>query len=233
MSDANLSPGARETCLQEMATTASRFDLWSVSWKHCLNLIRLPDEIGTGPNFRHSSKKLLQVIRLVLKLRGGSSTLADVIAKSLALALPSFMQPAFLNDISDLVADVKAAMPSAALVRRYELALDAAMMLLQRKAAEADRADGSSCIRMGLTDLSPMAGFDWLWSEYHEIRQDNLVATFQAVVSLTCAIAGHVRDREPEFFCENGLHRTVCVSSNSSGSHGGHWTSAVWSHTPR
>jgi hypothetical protein len=78
-----------------MSIVADRFDRWSFSWKQCLNLVVLPDGMGQGKDFRHSSKKLLQAIRLSMKLRGGPSSLVEIIAKSLAAVLPAFCSKRF------------------------------------------------------------------------------------------------------------------------------------------
>jgi hypothetical protein len=179
-----------------MSVVAARFDRWSLSWKQCLNLISAPRGEGWGSRFRHDSRKMLHVIRLASKLRGGASSLAEIVAKSLAAVLPNFLQQSFLDDALDLRIDVKAALPSPAISRRYEIALDIALMLLQRNSVQSSASSGSSFVRMGLADSSPMAGFDWLWSEYYELDKRNVVSTFEAVVSLTGAIEAFAREQE-------------------------------------
>ena len=121
----------------------------------------------------------------------------EIIAKSLATTLPPFLQQAFLDDVTGaLTDDARASLPSACIIRRCELSLDAALMLVQRdRVASAGLAAGKpSVVRFGWADSSPIAGFDWIWSEYHEISRDRLVETFEAAVSLANATSTFARE---------------------------------------
>ncbi len=174
-------PGSRRQCLDQMATVALQFDRWHFSWSQCL---KAACGASLGSRFRHDTKRLLHCIRMSAALKGGAGKLADIIAQALASVLPTFLQRAFLSDVSgELLGDVRALVPSASLMRRYELSLDAALMLIQRESA-----GSSEVVRVGWADSSPMKGFDWAWSEFHEIRVRDLVSTFEAVVSLAASV---------------------------------------------
>ena len=72
---------------------------------------------------------------------------------------------------------------SASLIQRYELSLDVALLLLQRRM---ESAYGNRVVRVAWTDSSPIAGYDWIWSQYHAIAQVDVLKTFQAVQKLQC-----------------------------------------------
>jgi hypothetical protein len=166
---------------------ASRLDHWQLSWRQYMHAAPIP---GRGSRFRHDSKRLLQAVRLAARIRGGSGGLVDVIAKSLAAALPPFLQPAFIDDVSGALHDsVKSSLPSSSAIQRAELALDVAMMLVQRGRA----ASQPDVVRVGWADSSPIGGRDWIWSEYHEIERGRLVETFEAVVSVANATSEYAR----------------------------------------
>jgi hypothetical protein len=191
--DSDRSQPILEGISNEMAALACRFDGWSYSWKHYLSSPSILD--GEGSRFRHNSKCLLQAIRLAANLRGGASSLEDVITQSLAASLPPFLQRSFLDDVSGrLKPEVVKHPPSATSIRRNELALDVGLMLLQREASI--KCSTSPCFRVGWADSSPIAGYDWIWSEYHEIAHRDVLACFEAVVSLAAATKSFAEHRE-------------------------------------
>ena len=122
--------GARPPLMEsQIDSTLRMLDTWNLCWRQAMGTLRLPSEVS---KYRHSSKRILRAITLASEIRGGSGSLHKVVAQSLAAALPEFMQSSFLNDVLDPNAALKSIIPSAALVSRYELSLDIAMLLLQR-----------------------------------------------------------------------------------------------------
>jgi hypothetical protein len=67
------------------------------------------------------------------------------------------------------------------------MSLDIALIFLRR-----EQLQQSDCIRAGWSDSSPIAGYDWIWSQFHEIPRTKVIATFNAVSALTQAIAERV-----------------------------------------
>eukprot|EP00973_Karenia_brevis_P057250 7964840-Karenia_brevis.AAC.1 len=55
-----------------------------------------------------------------------------------------------------------------------------------------------SVFRIGWTDASPLGGYDWLWSQCHECRDDDAIPVMQAVTKLYWAIKEHLDDLEAE-----------------------------------
>jgi hypothetical protein len=90
------------------------------------------------------------------------------------------------------------ALPCPSLVRRLEITLDILLILLQRQQSSQHR---EKVYRYAWSDSSPIGGFEWLWSQYHEILQANVIETYRAVVQLQRSIAWHVAS-----FSEDGLH---------------------------
>ena len=82
---------------------------------------------------------MLQTIKVSAVLTGGPNKVAEVIGTAIAMALPQSMQVEFLNEVSQDGDELRAlklseqlgkALPSASLVRRYEIALDLCIMKL-------------------------------------------------------------------------------------------------------
>jgi hypothetical protein len=139
--------------------------------------------------FKHSSRKLIQAIKSASLLRGGGKRLSEMVARVLTMALPPAFHEAFMHYASHegdellqarLSKDMDEAIPSPSLINRYELCLDLAISMLQRLIKE--RSPAGSLIKFGLTDASPMAGYDWLWSMFIEIRRERLISTWQSVM---------------------------------------------------
>ena len=134
--------------------------------------------------FKHSAVKLVECIRLANFLRGGADKLADVVMRALSLSAPGPFAQALRDYCSTRGGGI---LPSATRIRRYELALDIALMLLlQRRSANA------TAVLFAHADSSPMAGFDWFWSQHVEVPAAQVVPTFLALVKLQNAITDFV-----------------------------------------
>lgn len=114
---------------------------------------------GGGPRYRHSSQKLLAAIRVGSKVKGGHDGLA------LCLVVPECMRAPFLESMRASPGQKSNAWQSASLMHRGEL-------------------EKGQVFRIAWADSSPIAGFDWIWSHYHEIRQRDVVAVFLSVRQL-------------------------------------------------
>ena len=164
-----------------------------------MGMVNLP---GGGSRFRHSSRKLLDCIRLSSLLKGGPSSLVQVVAQSLSTVLPEFMREPFLRNLLRRGDGSSQLLPSASLIGRYEIALDVALMLLTKQRAV------QKCVRVGWTDSSPLAGYDWIWSQYHEIPESKLIPCFLAVNRLSDAISAFVAEQEER---ERGTGRRMMM----------------------
>ena len=172
------------TVREDLLHLTRTLDSWGGSWRNAMGMLNIS---GGGSKFRHTARKLLDCIRLSTCLTGGPSNLADVVAQSLSLVLPEFLRAPFLSNIKSQKHGI---IPSASLISRYELALDVALCLLARETAD------QGCIRVGWADSSPLAGYDWIWSQYHEIRESMLLSCFQAVHNLHRAVSEVVAEYE-------------------------------------
>ena len=165
-----LAGSAGEACREELERVLTRLDKWTFSWQQAMGMLNLPRGASA---FRHDSRKLLSAVRMSAHLKGGPRSLVDVLAKSLALALPEFLRADFIAHTLK-----PTTLPSRATIQRGELALDVALMLLQRLR---EQSHGQNVIRIAWADSSPLAGYDWIWSQYHEIPVRDLPLTFKAV----------------------------------------------------
>ena len=160
---------AIEDCLKKL-------DTW------CCSLLEAQGQLfqqGRATKMRHDSKRLLECIRFSRCLSGGPDQLIQAIQRALALALPPTMSGILLKSFDS---NAHILVPSPSLMRHYEIAIDIAFVLLQRRVCAAD------VVRYRWSDSSPLAGFDWLWTQHHEIRRSKLVETFNALVSLENAM---------------------------------------------
>ena len=60
---------------------------------------------------------------------------------------------------------------------RYELVLDVSFMMMRSRIKVPH-------VRWLWTDSSPQKGFDWIWSEFHEVPVGRVAAVFQAVLDI-------------------------------------------------
>lgn len=72
--------------------------------------------------------------------------------------------------------------PAASLLRRYEFSLDVALILLERQRSQETL---GKLMRFSWSDSPPMGGFDWSWSQYHEVHIDDLAELFDAIIFLS------------------------------------------------
>ena len=78
--------------------------------------------------------------------------------------------------------------PSHTLLRRYQLALDVAIILLARRRIAKLHADGETVARWAWSDSSPIGGFDWLWNRLIEIAESKVVQTSDAIMDLMAGV---------------------------------------------
>ena len=127
---------------------------------------------------RHDSAKLIKAIRLASYLKGGPTRLAKVVAQALQISTPLVLAKTLATGLQR-----SAALPSSSIIRRYELALDIAMtFVLRRRSLEA------AVWRYGHADSSPVAGYDWFWSQHVEVKKSKAVRTYRALNRLQTAI---------------------------------------------
>ena len=143
--------------------------------------LRRLEIFNESQRLRHKSARLVECIRFSRCVVGGSSNLEQAIKRGLALALPPSMSKGFIESFED-----SGSLPSASLIRHAEFSLDVAMLLWQRERSTRD------VVRYMWSDSSPMLGYDWLWSQYHEIERTKLVTVAQAVWSFEQAFREHV-----------------------------------------
>jgi hypothetical protein len=85
--------------------------------------------------------------------------------------------------------DRPGAVPSASTVRRYELALDVSLQLyVQTKSPH------TQVHRYAHADSSPVAGFDWLWSQYVEIKDVYIFQTYTSILQLQAGTTAWAQD---------------------------------------
>ena len=100
------------------------------SWKQALDSNTYINMRSTQQRqFRHDSRVLLECIRLAKHLSGGSDSLYEVVQRCISMAVP----PAFRDTFAKVCGQAMDSGPSATLVRHYELTLDVALLLLQKK----------------------------------------------------------------------------------------------------
>ena len=135
----------------DMRSMAAVLHAWGLSFQQISNC-----QLGVTKfsRYKYSADKLLKAVRLALRLRGGPVALEDTIARSLALALPLYLQGSFLRDHNDSLRLRlhDSLVPSRSMVQRSELALDVAILLLVRSMFSAQS------YRFALSDSSPLGG---------------------------------------------------------------------------
>ena len=72
---------------------------------------------------RYSSHKLLEAVQLGCLLRGGSTSLVEVVKRSLSLALPAALRVGFMEE-DKLITQL----PSSSMLSRHQLSLDIAII---------------------------------------------------------------------------------------------------------
>lgn len=152
---------------------------------------QIADVDGHGPRvkgtFSHSSEKLLNAVWYCFDLKGGAQKLSATLKKAVPCVVPAFLAGIVSRNLDKRQSDAVALVPGATTVRQGSLVLDLAFSRMrQRLNVDKDMA------RFLWSDSSPMFGFDWLWTQAHELPRDQLAATCQAVLSLREKIDEHV-----------------------------------------
>ena len=109
-------------------------------------------------------------------LKGGAKTLGDVLERAIRFTLPAAYQQTFAS--RDFQSKHR---PSISTLRFYEIALDVAMLLVERERRCSKSVD---CARFDWSDSSPGKEYDWLWSMFREIGDNQLIDAFEASVLL-------------------------------------------------
>ena len=125
---------------------------------------------------KYESDTLLECIRLASLLTGRGSRLHEVVKRSLVLVAPAFLSKALADNLGQ---DCLGIIPHATLLQRHEFSLDAALQVFLRK-----RSLEKSVFRYGHADSSPIAGYDWLWTQHVEIPVAAVDKAFKAVLTL-------------------------------------------------
>jgi hypothetical protein len=162
-----------ESLKRDCESSLRQLSQWSISLSHG----GADDDFGPA---RHhfKSTKLLSAIRLGLAVKGGSGRLVEVVKQSILFAAPVTLRKTLMESL-----DRPGTIPSGSLIRRYELALDIALQLTAQRRSSLDRV-----CRYGHADSSPIAGYDWMWSQYVEIRAADVAPTYLAVCQLAVAM---------------------------------------------
>ena len=148
--------------------------------------------MGLGPSTggaskqKFSTERLLVYLRLCPFLKGGASRLKRVVEACLRVELPLSMQSLVL----DASGALKRHFPSPSLLHRYEFILDLALMYIEAQRTQRLLAlpPQRLPVRFGHNDSTPMLGYDWIWSQFVEVEQDDLIGLFEAVEDLTNSI---------------------------------------------
>lgn len=101
-----------------------------------------------GGNFKHATWTVFECLRLSQQLKAGANSLQDIVLRCLRLELPSALRGDFLDDICETSVEKH---PSATLLRRYEIAIDVALLLWKRDEIAANH----DVARYGMMDSSP------------------------------------------------------------------------------
>ena len=167
-----------------LSSVASALQGWQEALLACNGLV---PPVSVGRRFVYSSQKLVQCIRLAAGVKGGADNLASVAERSLALVAPRFLAGPMLEGWNSSPG-LHNAIPSATTLRRYEIALDISLILTQRH-----RAHGHPTFKFAHADSSPIAGFDWLWTQWTEIGVHQAPSAYVAICKLA-GLAKELRD---------------------------------------
>ncbi len=126
---------------------------------------------------RHSSTQLLEAIRTSSLLRGGGSKLKLVVQRAISLVAPASVSGPLCSGLEpseDRKHFARSSLPSESTMARGELSLDIALSLSRRRTFD------PGVLRYIWTDSSPLAGFDLLWAQSHEIHKNAAVRVCQS-----------------------------------------------------
>ena len=124
-------------------------------------------------NFLHSSLQLWQCISMSRGLKGGPAALKQILLDSMRIAVPKNFCDAFVESIESPLSSV---VPSPSTIARANLPVDIALCLYERDRWD----DNKPTYRYAWSDSSPMAGYDWLWSQFKEISKEWVVPLWRA-----------------------------------------------------
>ena len=154
------------------------------SWENGLRIAsgELGDSHRQG-RFKFDAKKLFLCLRHVatsckFKVRAIESLLGTV-KEFVELSLPTYLSNTVVQQLE------RTPMPKKSTLHVYELALVVAFMGFLSDGTEV----GEQVARYYLSDASPVANQDWLWSQFVEIRLGDLLDVYQAV-SMLQGLAG-------------------------------------------
>ena len=105
---------------------------------------------------------------------------------------------------------VQATVASPSTFRRLLSALDFAISKLVRDE------QSPPFVRFELSDASYMKGYDWMWSQYHEVRLDKAWVVFDAYSNLKHALDSYCDGRD-EIFAEDGQSMGELDGSGETG----------------
>ena len=138
------------------------------------------------PKFRHTSLQLLQCIRAMKFLKGGSTSLYQTAMACIRAVLPKAFQDEFVRRCT--VAKLN---PSPSLIWHGELSVDLALIILEKNRLQFQT---GSFYRYDMCDSSEQQSYDWLWSMHREIHCSRIIEVYEAVQSLASAFEEYVRD---------------------------------------
>ncbi|CAK0848404.1 unnamed protein product [Prorocentrum cordatum] len=166
----------RRQRLGQLQSAVMNLDWWAVELREAAG----GSHTGFG-RFRHAAMQLLDSIRAVSMLKGGASKLRDAVRRAVSLVVPKPLVGAVLRSIEPLQDSkhiASSALPSASVLHRGELSLDVAPALLRRRGHKLD------VFRFAWSDASPLAGYDWLWVQVHEVPKAKAVQVCQSAHEL-------------------------------------------------
>ena len=149
--------------------------------------------------FKHSAECLVSCLRFCRFLVGGARVLADVV---------EFAARIILAEDQAKGLQLTRQLPSATLLRYYQLQLDTSIMLTEREKA----AQHGPRVRYGWTDASPQANYDWLWIQSKSLAQSDIMSAFVLAAQLKINIDEQVNvamDSNPDDWHERPIHPTA------------------------
>ena len=144
--------------------------------------------------FKYNSEIVLECVRLASYLKGGANALREVVERSILMALPHSLVAGFVAAMQNN----ERQLPSPSLLRMSELCFDVALLTYERERSR--EIHGSRAI-FSMSDSSPVANYDWLWSFQSEVLFSDLHRVFQSFLSVANFLETHcaeIRSEEME-----------------------------------
>ena len=152
---------------------------WELSLRELDGTVPGFDQERLG-KFEHTAMEMITSIRFCMTLSGGAASLCQALRHAIELVVPKALVPTLIGHLEN----PRTQPPGASTVRRAELSLDVALMVHRRSRV----CTSNEVVRFMWCDSSPLVGYDWLWSQFHEIRRLDLVPVCQAMHRITRAI---------------------------------------------